>query len=140
MSGLERFLKTNKTVRENVFYPASSAITDEVGQPVLWELRHLTTAKCEEIKRECIHQSEGKNGIIRERLDTAEYMDKLLAASVVEPNLLNAQLQDSYGAFTPCELLKAMLDNPSEYAAFADFVYSMLGFTPFKDKVEQAKN
>lgn len=140
MSGFERFLKTNKVVRENVFYPATSSVTDENGQPVLWELRHLTTAQCEELKRDCIRQSEGKNGIIRDRLDTGLYMEKLLAASVVEPDLYNAQLQDSYGVYTPEELLKAIIDNPSEYAAFTDFVYSMLGFTPFKDKVEQAKN
>ncbi len=140
MSGLERFLKTNKAARENVFYPAASSITGEDGKPALWEIRYLTTSQCEDIKRECIHQSEGRNGVIHERLDTAEYMDKLLAASVVEPNLLNAQLQDSYGVYTPCELLKDMIDSPAEYAAFADFVYGMLGFTPFKDKVDAAKN
>ncbi len=140
MSEFERFLKANKAVRENVFYPATSAVTDEEGRPVLWELRHLTTAQCEELKRDCIRQTEGKNGIIRDRLDTGMYMEKLLAASVVEPNLSNAQLQDSYGVYTPEELLKAIIDNPSEYAAFTDFVHGMLGFTPFKDKVEQAKN
>ena len=49
-------------------------------------------------------------------------------------------MQDSYGVYTPEELLKAILDNPSEYAAFSDYVYGMLGFTPFKDKVDEAKN
>jgi hypothetical protein len=140
MSDFERFLKTNRVVKENVFYPATSAVTDENGEPVLWEIRHLTTTQCEEIKRECIRQIEGKNGVVRERLDTNGYMDRLLAASVVEPNLYNAELQDSYGVYTPEELLKAIIDNPAEYAAFADYVYGLLGFTTFGEKVEQAKN
>jgi hypothetical protein len=140
MSGLERFLKGNRVKRENVFYPAASDITDDDGNVVMWEIRQLDTASCEEIKRESMRLSEDKNGVVRERLDTSLYMDKLLAASVAEPNLLSAQLQDSYGVYTPEDLLKAIIDKPSEYAAFADFVYGMLGFTSFKDKVDKAKN
>ncbi len=140
MSEFERFLKTNKRERENIFYTPTASFTDDKGEPVKWELRYLTTAKCEAIKRDCIRQVEDKNGILRERLDTACYMDKLLTASVVSPDLSSATLQDSYGVYTAEELLKAMLDNPGEYAAFADFVYGMLGFTPFKEKVAQAKN
>ncbi len=140
MSGLERFLKTNKLSKENVFYAPTADFKDEKGESVKWELKHLTTSECEAIKRDCIRQSEDKNGIIRERLDTSLYMDRLLAASVVQPELSSAALQDSYGVYTPEELLKSMLDDPGEYAAFGDFVYGMLGFVPFKDKVEKAKN
>jgi hypothetical protein len=140
MSGLERFLKQNRVKRENVFYPASASITDEEGKPIEWELRHLTTAQCEEIKRDCIVVGEGRGGVPQQRLDTAAYMESLLAASVVSPNLYDAELQDSYGVYTPQELLKAILDNPSEYNALGEVVYKMLGFVSFKDKVEQAKN
>lgn len=140
MSGLERFLKKNKQARENVFYPACSGIRDEDGSVVDWELKYLTTAECEAIKRSCIREVENRSGIVSERLDTSLYMDRLLAASVVYPDLRSASLQDSYGVYTPEELLKAILDNPSEYAAFSDYVYGMLGFTPFKDKVDEAKN
>jgi hypothetical protein len=76
----------------------------------------------------------------QQRLDTAAYMERLLAASVVSPNLYDATLQDSYGVYTPQELLKAILDNPSEYNALGEVVYKMLGFVSFKDRVEQAKN
>lgn len=140
MGGLERFLKANKQERKNVFYPASASITDEEGKAILWEIRPLTTAQCEEIKRECIRETEGRNGVMRERLDTGRYMEKLLAASVAEPNLLSAELQDSYGVYTPEDLLKAMIDNPGEYAAFGDFVYSLMGFKSFKERVDEAKN
>ena len=140
MSGLERFLKKNKQVRENTFYPACSGITDEHGAVVMWELKYLTTAECEAIRRGCIREVKGSGGIMGERLDTTLYMDRLLAASVVYPDLRSATLQDSYGVYTPEELLKAILDNPAEYAAFSDHVYGMLGFSPFKDKVDEAKN
>lgn len=140
MGKLERFLKANKKDRENVFFPATAAITDDEGKPILWEIKPLTTARCEEIKQDCIRVTTGENGVARERLDTARYMEKLLAASVVSPNLLSAELQDSYGVYTPEELLKAIIDNPGEYAAFGDFVYSLMGFKTFKERVAEAKN
>lgn len=140
MGELERFLKTNRMQKPNAFYPAVKGITDDDGNTVMWELKHLSTAESEELKRECMYTSEGKNGIVRERLDSAKYMERLLAACVVYPDLRSATLQDSYGVYTPEELLKAIIDEPSEYAAFSDYVYGMLGFTTFGDKVEQAKN
>lgn len=139
MSGLERFLAENKLRRENVFYAATKSLCDENGEPVLWELRHLSTAVCEGIKRDCMKR-ENDGGIVRYRTDTEKYMSRLLAASVVVPDLSSASLQDSYGVYTPEDLLKAMIDDPGEYAAFADYIYGMLGFKPFAERVAQAKN
>ena len=68
MSGLERFLKKNKQARENVFYPACSGIREEDGSVVDWELKYLTTAECEAIKRSCIREVENRSGIVSEGL------------------------------------------------------------------------
>ena len=74
------------------------------------------------------------------QLKTSKYIAKLLAASVVEPNLNDKELQDSYGAMTPEELIKEMVDDPGEYADFSAFVQKYNGFTSMDDKVEDAKN
>ena len=68
------------------------------------------------------------------------FMAKMIAACVVYPDLNNKELQDSYGVMTPEELIKEMVDNPSEYNAFAEFVqnYNGLGES-LEDKVEEAK-
>lgn len=140
MSGLESFLRQNRHTQPNEFYPASNDITDDEGVVVMWELKHLTTAECDAIKSSCIREVEDKRGIVGERLDTSLYMDRLVAASVVYPDLRSATLQDSYGVYTPEDLLKAILSKPMEYAALSDHVYGMLGFTTFSQKVDEAKN
>ena len=68
-------------------------------------------------------------------------MTKQIAASVVFPNLLDAELQDSYGVKTPEALLKEMVDDPTEFAEFATFVREFSGFDEsINDAVEEAKN
>ncbi len=65
----------------------------------------------------------------------------MITASVVLPDLYDAELQDSYGVSTPEDLLFAMVDDPGEYNELAAFVQKFQGFdTTFDDKVEQAKN
>ena len=39
----------------------------------------------------------------------------MMVASIVEPNLNDKTLQDSYGVMTPEDLLTEMIDNPGEY-------------------------
>ena len=64
-----------------------------------------------------------------------------MAASVVEPDLYNAELQDTYGVNTAEELITEMIDNPGEYNDFAAFIQKFNGFTETMDeKVEEAKN
>ena len=77
----------------------------------------------------------------RPKLNASLYLRKLIAASVVYPDLYDAELQDSYGVCTPEELLYAMVDDPGEYNDLAAFVQKLNGFdVSFDDKVEEAKN
>lgn len=81
----------------------------------------------------------GKPNMFRPKLDTTAYINDLIAESIVEPDLYNKELQDSYGVKTPGELLYAMIDNPGEYQDLSAWVQKFQGFDTLEDKTEQAK-
>lgn len=143
MSNLNRFLKNNKVQKENTTYPATKSLTDEEGNPLEWTIKPLTTKANENIRESCTFEVpvKGKANMYRPKLNTNLYLAKMMVASVVEPNLYDAELQDSYGVKTPEDLLKEMIDDPGEYNEFASFVQTFNGFnTTLEDKVEEAKN
>lgn len=143
MSNFNRFMKTNKITKENTTFPATKSLTDEEGKPLEWVIKPLTTKENEKIREDCTIEVPvtGKPNMYRPKLDTSKYMAKMLCASVVEPNLYDKDLQDSYGVMTPEELLKEMIDDPGEYGSFMVFIQEFNGFTTtLEDKVEEAKN
>ena len=143
MSKFVKFMKANKTVKENGKYAATSSLCDEDGQPLLWEIRHISSKENEDLRESCMMEVQvtGKPGVYRQKLKTNEYIRKMIAASVVCPDLYDAELQDSYGVKTPEDLLLAMVDNPGEYSEFASYVQKFQGFdVSFSDKVDEAKN
>ena len=143
MSNFSRFMKNNKKVKENTTFPATKSLVDENGEPLLWTIKPLTTAENEKIRDDCMVDVPvtGKPNMFRPKLNTSKYIAKMICACVVEPNLYDKELQDSYGAMTPEELLKEMIDDPGEYQDFASFIQDFNGFnTTLEDKVEEAKN
>jgi hypothetical protein len=142
MSNLSRFLKKNKIQKENTTYPATKSLLDEEGKPLLWEIKPLKTKGNEDIRESCTIEVpvKGKPNMFRPKLNTSAYIAKMIIASVVEPNLYSAELQDSYGVKTPDDLLKEMIDDPGEYNEFAAFIQKFNGFSSLEDKVEEAKN
>ena len=143
MSNLSRFLKKNKIVKDNVKYAATKSLVDESGKPIEWEFKTITTAQDETIRDECTTeiQVKGKPGMFRPKLDTKTYMAKMVCACAVEPDLYNAELQDSYGVKKPEDLLRALVDNPGEYQDLLMFIQKNNGFDVTMDeKVEEAKN
>ena len=143
MSKFAKFMKANKAKKENGFYAATKSLCDENGQPLPWEFKHISSAQNEAIREDSTKDVPvpGKPGMYRPKLKTSEYMRKMIAASVVEPDLFDRELQDSYGVATPEDLLLAMVDDPGEYNDLAAFVQKFQGFNvSFGDKVEEAKN
>ena len=143
MSNFSRFMKKNKIAKENTTFAATKSLVDENGNPLEWTIKPLTTKENEDIREDCMVEVpvKGKSNMFRPKLNTSKYIAKMLCACVVEPNLYDKELQDSYGVVTPDELLKEMIDDPGEYQAFAAFVQEFNGFnTTFEDKVEEAKN
>lgn len=143
MSKFSRFMKKNKIVKENTTYAVTKSLIDENGNPLIWVIKPLTTKENDAIRDECMIDVpvKGKPNVFRPRLNTSKYIAKMLCACVVEPNLYDKELQDSYGVMTPEELLKEMVDNAAEYDAFTTFVQNFNGFNgTIEDKVEEAKN
>lgn len=143
MSDLKQFLKTNKIKRENTTYAATKSLLDEKGNPVKWTIKPISTKENDDIRDDCTIEVpvKGKPNMVRPKLNTSKYIAKMICASIVEPNLYDKDLQDSYGVMTPEDLLKEMVDDPGEYNDFAAFVQEFNGFaTTMEEKVEEAKN
>jgi hypothetical protein len=143
MSNISLFLKKNKAVRPNVRYAATKSLCDEDGKALEWEIKPLSTEENEYLRERCTTEIVvlGRPGVYREKVDTNKYLAKMIAASVIEPDLMDAELQDSYGVKTPEALIKIMVDNPGEYSEFALFIQKLNGFDiSGNQKVEEAKN
>ena len=117
MSKFAKFMKANKAVKENGFYPATKSLCDEKGNPLDWEFKHITSKENEEIREGCTIDVPvtGKPNMYRPKLKSSLYIQRMIAASVVMPDLFDSELQDSYGVKTPEDLLMAMVDDPGEY-------------------------
>ena len=143
MSKFAKFMKANKTLKENEFYPATKSLCDEKGNPLEWEFKHISSKENEEIREGCTIdvQVTGKPNMYRPKLKSGLYVQRMIAASVVVPDLFDSELQDSYNVKTPEDLLMEMVDDPGEYSDLAAFVQKFQGFNvTFEDKVNEAKN
>ena len=143
MSRFSKFMRENKAEKKNGFYAPTKSLCDENGKPLEWEFRHITSKDNEGLRDECTIEVPitGKPNVFRPKVLSSKYIKKMITASVVLPDLYDAELQDSYGVSTPEDLLLAMVDDPGEYNELAAFVQKFQGFdTTFDDKVEQAKN
>lgn len=143
MSKFSLFMKSNKKVRPNGKYTPTVSLTDEEGNPLEWEFKHITSKENEELRDECTTEVQvtGKPNMFRPKVDTAKYIVKLISASTVSPDLYDEELQDSYGVRTPEELLYAMIDDAGEYQNLVAWVQKFQGFTKsFDEKADEAKN
>lgn len=143
MSKFSRFMKENKVAKPNEKYAATTSLLDENDEPLQWEFRKITSKENEDLRDSCTIdvQVKGKPNLYTPKVKTSEYVAKLIAKSTVYPDLYDKELQDSYGAMTPEELLYAMVDDAGEYQALANWIQKFQGFTKIlNDKVEEAKN
>lgn len=141
MSNFEQFMKANKKIKFNENFAVTKSLCDKNGIPLDWEFRHITSKQCEDIRESCtIEVPTGKANIYRQKTKSGLYIQRLIVASVVTPDLYNKELQDSYGVKTPEELLLAMVDDPGEYSQLVEFIQKFHGFESFDEKIEEAKN
>jgi len=132
MSNLSLFLKKNKKVRENVKYAATKSLCDENGKPLEWEIKPLNSREYDQLMADC---SDDKG-----KMDWVMFREQLITACVAEPNLNSSELQDSYGVMSAEDLLRAMVDDPSEFSAFYKFADNLSSGGNIDEKIEQAKN
>lgn len=143
MSKFSRFMKANKIVKKNEKYAATSSLVDDDGKPLEWEFRPITSKENEAIRNTCTIEVQvtGKPNLYRPKVNTDQYLAKLIVAATVFPDLYDKELQDSYGVMTPEELLYAMIDNAGEYQDLTIWMQKYQGFTKsFDEKVDEAKN
>ena len=148
MKSLAGFLKPNKIEQANVFYAASKSFVDEKGEPLQWELKAITSDQDAAIRSSSYKTvaATGKNGkplkgqTVKE-FQAEQYTAKLAAACVVFPDLMNAELQDSYHVKDAISLLRAML-NPGELSDLLIKTQELCGFDAEMEEelVEEAKN
>lgn len=142
MSNFSKFMKNNKIQKKNVMHPVTKSLTDENGNPLLWEIKPLTTKENEAIRESCTIDvpMKGKPNQYRMKIDMNQYQTKLICAAVVSPDLNNAELQNSYGVMSAEELIKEMVDDPAEYTDLMLFVQQLSGFKTLQEEVDEAKN
>ena len=142
MSNFSKFMKKNKIQKQNVMHPVTKSLTDEKGEPLLWEIKPLTTKENEAIRESCTIEVpvKGKPNQYRPKVDLSRYQTKLICAAIVSPDLNDAELQDSYGVMSAEELIKEMVDDPAEYTDLIIFIQQLSGFKTLQEEVEEAKN
>ena len=137
MSGMNAFLKQNKkNEKENVFFAASTSFLDENGEPIKWEIKAISSKKAQELRNMC-------NKIVGKRViyDNAKWQRLLAAECTVYPNLLSAELQDSYGVKEPSDLILELLDNDAEFQAYFDKCADVCGYNKSDAELrDEAKN
>lgn len=119
---LKQFFRENNGFPENRKLSVSPCFRED-GEEILWELRAVS--------EESYHlAAEGKQ----------DKWAALCVLSVVEPDLTDKRLWESYGAKSAEEALQAML-YPGEYLRLLDAVKELNGFAARKKAwKEQAKN
>lgn len=143
MSNLSLFLKGNKKTKEVVPYEPTKSLCDENGDALEFKWKAISVKQDEAIRDECTKEVQvtGKPNMFRPKFNTNKYIAKMIAASCVEPDLYNAELQNSYGVMTPEDLIREMVDDPGEYQDLTAFIQQLNGFNKSKaDLVEEAKN
>lgn len=143
MSKFARFMKQNKIKKENTTFAPTKSLLDENGEPIKFKIKPLTTKENDDIRDACTIDVPviGKPNMFRPKLNTAKYLSKMLCSCIIEPDLFDKELQDSYGVMTPEDLIKEMIDDPGEYQDFVTFIQNFNGFNvSLEDKVDNAKN
>lgn len=140
MSDLSLFFASNveKMSEESVI--VSDRFKDKEGKPVPWKIRMITESENEEIRKSATKYTKGKNGARVPEYNQEAYVGKLIAESVVFPDLKNAELQKSYNVMGAENLAKRML-LPGEYAKLVEKIQTINGFdADINETVEEIKN
>lgn len=138
MSNLQAFFAQNAKASDIVEFVVSDRFKDENGNPIPWKIRALSEAENAEIRKAATKKIKSGGQFIYQ-FDPEEYAAKVVAASVVFPDLKNAELQKSYGVIGEVELLQRML-LAGEYTKLMRKVQEINGFEDIQELVDEVKN
>lgn len=130
MSRLSSFLKTNVKDSERT---KGVYVSDRFSEPITIKLLSpKELSRCQE-----------KAVTIRNKqphFDSNVYSMELIKASIIEPDLKNAELQDSYGVMSEEELLNEMFTG-AEFVKITTIVNEFNSLDEsINDKIKEAKN
>lgn len=131
MGKFDVFLKANRVQKPNFKYAPTKNFVDENGKPIEWEFKRLTTGEERLIKESCM---------LGGKFNSLSYIRKLIAASVVYPDLNNIELQESYGVYTPEELLEELVNSPGEWGELSIKIQKELDLINLDEAISDAKN
>lgn len=124
---LKAFFKEAAIQPQNIRIAISDRFNDDDGKPELWELRAISEEENSGIKDSCTSKSLIKGGRQGSVFDGPLYTKRMTAASVVYPDLSNAELQGTYKVVGEVALLNAML-LPGEMTTLQQEVQQINGF------------
>jgi len=140
MSELSVFFMQNVETDITEEFEVSKRFKDAEGNPVPWKLRTMTEEENESIRKSAQKRVKLKGGQYTTETNNDEYLAKLAVASVVFPDLKDAELQRSYGVLGADKLLRKML-LPGEYGHLLEKVQEMNGFDlDINDLKDEVKN
>lgn len=142
MSNFNAFFAQKKLKPETIKVVVSDSFVNEDGKPIEWEIRVIKAGEDKEIRRASTRKVKagGRSNAYTQELDPNLYLSKMTAASVVYPNLNDAELQNSYGVMGAEALLDEML-TAGEYVRLSGKVAEINGFNEsVEELVEEAKN
>lgn len=137
---LSAFFAQNVPSETTEDFVVSDRFKDQDGRPIPWKLRSISEEENEQIRKSATEMIRGANGVRMPQTKSEDYIAKLAVASVVYPELKNADLQQSYGILGADKLLKKMLRS-GEYAALVQKVQQLNGYDrDINDLKEEVKN
>ncbi|GIQ63638.1 hypothetical protein PACILC2_22060 [Paenibacillus cisolokensis] len=97
MSSLKAFFAQNVQTNITEEFVVSERFKDESGKPIPWKIRTLSEAENEEIRKASTQYVKGKGGQRVPETKPEIYLAKVAVASVVFPDLKDADLQNLMG-------------------------------------------
>lgn len=135
---LKSFLNKENKGNETFEYVPTQKFKDENGKAIPWTFKKLNIDEYETIRDECTSINFADKG--KTKFNNALFNKKIVCNSVVEPNLNNAELQDSYGVKRAEDLVTKLFDNAGEYYNLLAYLLEVNGFKNLGEDVEEAKN
>lgn len=135
MSTIQDFLLPKESFQETM-----EVKLDRYPKPFV--IKSITQDENDAIKRANTMKTRNKSGVIVPQTNYDKYMDSMIAACVVEPDLRAAELQDYYGTSgDSVATLKAML-LAGEYMTLMQKVQETNGFLDddMDDLIDEVKN
>ncbi|MEK3867683.1 MULTISPECIES: phage tail assembly chaperone [Paenibacillus] len=140
MSEFSAFFAQAAAVEATEDFIVSKRFKDKDGKAIPWKLASITEDANLELRKASTKKVKGRNGMYTPEFDSNDYLAKMVGASVVYPNLKDAELQKSYGVRGAEALIRKML-LPGEFTVLVERVQALNGYDQdLNELVDEVKN